>query len=779
MTIHADDPRLTAYALGELESDAREAIEKELERNPEARRAVEEIRAAGERLAATLGEETGPALTGAQRQAIEAELAGPARTGVVSIFRLVAVAAGLALMVGVGVLAALGAFDSGDRDADPRIEARVHDGYTNADASVPESWPRKIQFHFNTVQQDEKNKATYRLKNRDALAGMRWEPSRPGDQAVAGAAKPERSVMALNRSSAARYAYNGSSGSVPPNMQPPVGHPYPGTSSVRIPNMQPPGAPAPVSNPAPGMVAPSGAVAGWRVVTGAVPSESESAGFFVGRKAGSEKADGRSRTAQDHRRQGPNTEAYDAIQENPFQSPWQAPLSTFSIDVDTASYTNVRRFLDHHTRPPRGAVRIEEFVNYFDYGYAEPIDEHPFSAHVEVAGCPWCPGHRLVRIGLKGRTVEAEKRPATNLVFLLDVSGSMAPANKLPLVQKAMLELTARLDERDRVGIVTYSGTSGVALASTPGHEKDVIGGAIQQLQARGSTNGEAGLQMAYKMAVENFIQGGVNRVILCTDGDFNVGVTSRSELFQVIQDRARTGVFLSVLGFGMGNLKDATLEMLADKGNGHYAYIDGMDEARKVLVEGMAGTLITIAKDVKIQLEFNPRKVKAYRLLGYENRVLAAQDFNDDKKDAGEIGAGHTVTALYEIVPTDGTTTKPKTPTVDALKYQDGSRISAEGQSEDLLTLKLRYKRPDEEKSVKMEVPASDPGGSYSQASRDFKFAAAVASFAMILRDSAFKGNATLDQILELADEGKGPDPSGRRAGFLELVTKARAILK
>ncbi|MBN2489349.1 MAG: VWA domain-containing protein, partial [Planctomycetes bacterium] len=470
-----------------------------------------------------------------------------------------------------------------------------------------------------------------------------------------------------------------------------------------------------------------------------------------------------------------NTEGYDAIVENPFLEAAREPLSTFSIDVDTASYSNVRRFLVHSMLPPRGAVRIEEFVNTFDYAYAEPIDEHPFSVDVEVATCPWRTGNRLVRIGLKGRTVPKDRRPASNLVFLLDVSGSMQPANKLPLVQQAMRELTAQLDERDRVGIVTYAGTSGLVLPSTPGHEKDAVLGAIDRLRASGSTNGAAGIQLAYEQAVQHFVEGGINRVILCTDGDFNVGVTSHSELVSLIEDRARTGVFLSVLGFGMGNYKDDRLEKLADRGNGHYAYIDGEREARRVLVDGLAGTLITIAKDVKIQVEFNPAEVAAYRLLGYENRALTNRDFNDDAKDAGEIGAGHTVTAFYEVVPAGGTVPGPAT---DPLKYQAPAQPRADAaHSGELLTVKLRYKLPAGTTSTKLEVAAVDHGATWSQASRDFKFAAAVASFAMLLRDSAFRGTATFEQILELAEEGKGADPRGQRAEFLELVRQAKGL--
>ncbi len=347
------------------------------------------------------------------------------------------------------------------------------------------------------------------------------------------------------------------------------------------------------------------------------------------------------------------TEAYAPIVENNFESVWQQPLSTFSIDVDTASYANVRRFLNQTSMPPAEAVRIEEMLNYFHYDYAPPQDNVPFAAHTAVADCPWAPAHRLVRVALKGREIAVDKRPASNLVFLLDVSGSMQDPNKLPLVKEGLRLLVGKLDENDRVAIVVYAGASGLALPSALGSDKQKIMQAIDALVAGGSTNGASGIQLAYDTAVANFVRGGANRVILATDGDFNVGITDPDQLVALIKEKAASGIFLSVLGFGMGNLKDATLEQLADKGNGNYAYIDSLAEARKVLVEQLSGTLVTIAKDVKIQIEFNPARVQSYRLIGYENRILAKEDFNDDKKDAGEIGAGHTVTALYEVVPT------------------------------------------------------------------------------------------------------------------------------
>lgn len=468
-----------------------------------------------------------------------------------------------------------------------------------------------------------------------------------------------------------------------------------------------------------------------------------------------------------------NTESYDRIVDNPFLDARQNPLSTFSIDVDTASYSNVRRFLVRGQLPAPDAVRIEELLNYFSYDYPPPTDGHPFSVNVEIADCPWKLDHRLVRIGLKGKEIRPEHRPSCNLVFLIDVSGSMQPSNKLPLVQQALELLVEQLLERDRVAIVVYAGSSGLVLDSTSCGDRRRIRSAIRRLRAGGSTNGGEGIELAYRTAVRHFIQGGVNRVILCTDGDFNVGVTSTGELTRLITEKAKSGVYLSVLGFGMGNYKDSTLEKLADLGNGNYGYIDNLTEARKLFVEQLSGTLITIAKDVKIQVEFNPAKASAYRLIGYENRLLRKEDFNDDTKDAGEIGSGHTVTALYEVVPANTSIPLPK---VDALKYQSAPSEPIAASAE-LLTLKLRYKQPEGDTSLSLSVPVADLRAPLAKASDDFKFAAAVAAFGMLLRDSEHKGDATTQLVQKLAREGKSQDASGYRHEFIELVEQAASL--
>ncbi|HTY08226.1 MAG TPA: von Willebrand factor type A domain-containing protein [Candidatus Edwardsbacteria bacterium] len=467
------------------------------------------------------------------------------------------------------------------------------------------------------------------------------------------------------------------------------------------------------------------------------------------------------------------TEEYSQITENAFKDPRHDPLSTFSIDVDPASYANVRRFLTEGTLPLKDAVRIEELVNYFHYDYPQPDDGRPFAINTEVAGCPWNQDHRLVRIGLKGREVPADKLPPANLVFLIDVSGSMQDEDKLPLLKSAFKLLVQQLRPQDRVAIAVYASAEGLVLPSTKGSDKKAILDVLDHLEAGGCTAGAAGIRLAYRTALDNFIKGGNNRVILATDGDFNVGVSSTSELLNMIEQQREHGVFLSVLGFGTGNLKDSRMEQLADKGNGNYAYIDNLSEARKVLVSQMGGTLFTIAKDVKIQVEFNPAKVHSYKLIGYENRLLNKEDFNDDTKDAGELGSGHTVTALYEVVPAG---CGEDLPSVDPLKYQR-SETSGDAASGELLTVKLRYKDPDGDRSKLIARTVSDGGRAFAGASDDFRFAAAVAEWGLLLRNSAFKGTASYGQVISLARAAKGQDGEGYRAEFVKLAEAARDL--
>lgn len=470
-----------------------------------------------------------------------------------------------------------------------------------------------------------------------------------------------------------------------------------------------------------------------------------------------------------------NTEEYDHITENRFLGAKENALSTFSIDVDAASYSNLRRFLTHGQLPPAGVVRTEELINYFDYQYTQPTDQRPFAVHTELAECPWNRKHQLVSIGLQGKKVPVEHLPASNLVFLIDVSGSMEAENKLPLVKASLKMLTDQLREQDKVALVVYAGNAGLVLPSTSGAHKPEIKSAIDALEAGGSTAGGEGIQLAYKIARENFNSLGNNRVILCTDGDFNVGASSNADMETLIEKERKSGVFLTVLGFGMGNYKDSKMEILADKGNGNHAYIDGLSEARKVLVNEFGGTLFTIAKDVKLQVEFNPANVQAYRLIGYENRLLNKEDFNNDRKDAGEMGSGHTVTALYEIIPTG--VKDAFTDSVDVLKYQAmPNPISIAG--DEVLQVKIRYKAPDSDNSelftktvLKQAVLRLD------QASENLLFASAVAEWGMLLNQSAFLQESSFEDVLKLARRGLGSDAQGYRKEFISLVKKSAAL--
>ena len=467
-----------------------------------------------------------------------------------------------------------------------------------------------------------------------------------------------------------------------------------------------------------------------------------------------------------------NRENYEGITENQFLRVTDNPLSTFSIDVDAASYSNIRRMINQHQLPLRDAVRIEEMINYFTYQYPQPKNEDPFSVNTEISPCPWNQQHQLVLIGLQGKKIDVEKLPASNLTFLIDVSGSMWEPNKLPLVKESLKLLVDQLREQDRVAIVVYAGNAGLVLPSTSGYEKETIKSVIDKLEAGGSTAGGAGIQLAYKIAKENFITKGNNRVILCTDGDFNVGTSSDGELEKLIEKERETGVYLTVLGYGTGNYQDAKMQKLADKGNGNHAYIDGINEAKKVMVSEFGGTLFTIAKDVKLQVEFNPAKVKGYRLIGYENRILAKEDFNNDKKDAGDMGSGHTVTALYEVIPVGVVATELDS--VDALRYQHPAKKHvAKNNNNEIMNIKIRYKQPDGETSKLLEVPLLDNQIAFNQTSDNFRFASAVASYGMLLRDSKFKGNADFDFVKATALNAKGKDVEGYRKEFINLVDK------
>ena len=472
-----------------------------------------------------------------------------------------------------------------------------------------------------------------------------------------------------------------------------------------------------------------------------------------------------------------NTESYAGITENKFHSPLDEALSTFAIDVDAASYSNFRRFINNGQLPPIDAVRIEEMVNFFHYDLEGPSNGEPVAIHTELATAPWNPKHHLLRIGLKAKSVSTDKLPASNLVFLIDVSGSMMGANRLPLAQASMKMLVDQLRDKDHVTIVTYAGSAGVALESTPGDQKTKIKDAIDALSAGGSTAGGAGLQLAYRTARQHFIKGGNNRIILASDGDFNVGASSDGDMEQLIARERESGVNLSVLGFGMGNLKDSKMELLANKGHGNYAYIDNITEARKAMITEFGGTLFTVAKDVKVQVEFNPAKVQAFRLLGYENRLLEKEDFNNDEKLGGDMGVGHTVTALYEIVPVGVKSNYPGD--VDPLKYQRVKERPTVGNSKEMATVKFLYKDPEGEESRLQQVVVADRPLALAGASDDFRFASAVAELGMLLRNSDYKQQASYDQLIVRAKRAKGDDDEGYRAEFIRLAESATLLAK
>lgn len=796
MKMQAENLQLTAYALGELKDErARTDIETALENSPELRRELERIRRTATLLEKELSREAIPDLTEVRRRKIESSLFPERR----SVFRWrsnwgpwagLAAAASISIMIYL-TLGSDEGFVPYRKAVKPTAEVEGHIPI-QPPPGLPPRIPPLPGPTAGEVPPDslktEEVVATFGLREPiSAIEGRKPSLSSPHGAAVgSGAPVPESGV---EKAGMARKSSTKPGEQVRSEM---VASPQPlliqrrqVTGEVASPVPTPSSAPSEVAEVLhlselatrargmPGRAAGGipGGVAGG--VVGGIPEPppppaKSAPAYGVVRITDMPSM---ATTPDDF-----NTEAYDRIKDNPFLSVTHNPLSTFSIDVDTASYSNMRRFLRDDMLPPKDSVRIEEMLNYFSYRYDEPSGEDLFAAKVEVASAPWTTDHRLVQIGLKAKEVAEADRPASNLVFLLDVSGSMQPVNKLPLLQKAFRLLVEKLRGKDRVAIVVYAGASGLVLPPTSGDRKEKILQALDNLRAGGSTNGGSGIQLAYQTAVSHFTPDGINRVILATDGDFNIGITDQGNLIRLVEEQAKSGVFLSVLGFGTGNVKDSTMEKLADKGNGHYAYIDRISEARKVLVEEMGSTLMTVAKDVKIQIEFNPARASAYRLIGYENRLLRAEDFNDDTKDAGEIGAGHTVTALYEVVPVG---VPMQLPSVDPLKYTSPIQSSSSSSSDELVTVKLRYKRPDGQTSQLMEHAVEDSGQGYEQASPDFRFTAAVASFGMILRESPHRGSSSFEQVLELARGALGTDWGGYREEFMALVRKADWLKK
>ncbi len=705
---------LTAYALGELPEAERRAIEAQLQNDPERQATVDAIRALAGRLEADLGQEPAPALSDAQRRAILDASAASASRGRLARFPWRTVT-GFAAIAAVVTLVFGGAFWTSTRSLHRTLLAQLNE--TGEMAVDP---PQDLVM--------------------DELLDD-WSPLEELPERVDFITAPHVDMAMLP----------------PPDIQDFAAAPV--MDHVRELDIASDSlSPILMRNIAPDAMA-------RRSAEGRPASLSAYGGQW-----------------------GPawppaDTESYAPIQGNVFKSILEEPLSTFSIDVDTAAYANIRRFLQSGRLPPVDAVRIEEMLNYFPYRYDPPADDVPFAVHVESAACPWNPAHALVKIGLKGRELNPDNRPPCNLVFLVDVSGSMSPPNRLPLVKKSLHLLARQLTKNDRVSIVVYASTTGLVLPPTPGNQLAAIQSAIDNLQAGGSTAGGAGIRLAYDQARETFLPNGNNRVILCTDGDFNVGITDSEELASFIAERARQGIFLTVLGFGMGNYKDDRLETLSNKGNGNYAYIDTFSEARKTLVEQAAGTLFTIAKDVKLQIEFNPAHFSSYRLVGYENRLLAKEDFNDDRKDAGELGAGHTVTAFYELVPRGA---QPPLPAVDPLKYQPQpdtaedpapATVDVEHASPEWLTVKLRYKLPEQDSSTMIEVPFTGAGSDFDAASSDFRFAAGVVAAGYLLRNDPVVQSIDFPTVIDWTAAAAGPDPEGYRREFIELLKNAAAL--
>lgn len=779
MTIDPNDPILTAYVLDELNEEQRTLVEQALDSDAALRQTVDEIRATAQMLEHELHVEPAAALTSEQRAYLESRLEPTAAPASFSIQRTAWWAGGITALAACMTVAILFAqyFAGGNNangplaieyDAAPaesgdalRSMLAEDEARSTADELVKESKTAREQFGA--------------LTDAGGARGSN-EGSVVLGEAAAKSGRESQSILeekVRERSNEAMYSQAPNQTMTASPMQPRPASPPPPLNQSIAPGAGGGGG----SGAGGGLSSPAGAPARRG---GANGGEIDGLLRQIDSRSRDDAPADRDANRPDDRREEPNTENYNYIIENDFIVPrGEQALSTFSIDVDTASFTNTRRFLEAGQLPPPDAVRIEELLNYFKYDDPAPSGEDPFAVNFEVGPAPWKPEHRLVRIGLRGEEIELDNRPPTNLVFLIDVSGSMNRPEKLPLLKKAFTMLVDSLTPDDRVAMAVYAGASGLVLPSTYAYNREQVFHAIDSLSAGGSTNGGAGIELAYNVAQEHFIEGGINRVILATDGDFNVGVSSEGDLVRMIEAKRETGVFLSVLGFGTGNLQDAKMEQLADRGNGQYAYIDSVDEAKRVLVDELGGTLVTIAKDVKVQVEFNPAQVAAYRLIGYENRLLAAQDFADDTKDAGELGAGMSVTALYEVVPVGVAFDEAET---DELKYQQPAKpVDPENADEaitnELMTVKLRYKEPDGDESKLLTFPLIDQKNELDATSDDFRFASSVAAFGMLLRDSKYKGAANWSLVHDLAQSALGDDWGKSRAAFLEMIAKARRL--
>lgn len=840
MTIDPDDPRLTAYALGELDAAERQAIEAALAQDERARHVVDEVRALARLLSDQLHTEPRIGLTEAQRSSILARAESHTNrvfpfvsSGQRWLRHAAAAAAMLAVAAGTYVVwLQKYAFQREPARIDAPLNAQFDEAPVKAAAPAPPE-PRDAAFveSHDGVDRLELAERPSLLAARErsiAPAAPHEQPAAPAAPAPAPAsvasdngllaaqsvdmvdaqtlaiteslqrstvsqaelagpmqqteraAEPVKRMLAFRNESGANareVAVTSSAAEARGGEPEPARRRQADSTAMR-------GLSAPQAG-LPGLAAPESRDqrnAPSSLGRELLPTAPGAPTALQERTAAGQSNDGAARTAAllDKKLddQPADAEQYAPIVENDFVPVTPSnTLATFSIDVDTASYANVRRFLNQNLWPRRDAVRIEELVNYFHYDYHEPATDVPFSVDTELTECPWNPAHALLRVGLRGKRVQFENRAPSNLVFLVDVSGSMNQPNKLPLVKAGLRMLTEQLNENDTISIATYAGAERLALPPTSGQNRAEILSTIDQLDAGGSTNGAAGITLAYDLAAQNFRKGGINRVILATDGDFNVGLSSVDALTRLAEEKAKSGVFLNVLGFGEGNLKDQTMEQIANKGNGQYNYIDSLLEARKVLVEQVGGTLITIAKDVKIQVDFNPAKVGAYRLIGYENRTLQAEDFRNDAKDAGEIGAGLTVTALFELVPPASPLAVALQKQVEPSQYSKSELVEQAKRGDEWLTVRLRYKLPDAQSSTELKAPHIGEIKKFGDASPDTRFASAVALFGMIVRESKFKGTGTLDAVLEIAGASLGSDPGGYRKEFIDLVRKASAL--
>jgi Ca-activated chloride channel family protein len=778
MQLLPEDPRLTAYALGEIEDESeRNAIEAAVEQSPELQAAVASIRKLGDLLSAGFAEEPAPELSEFEKAKMEAPQVSeqPSSESRLLVWPVWTSAAAILLLAFVLLPQRSGVKEDFAYQAEPRTAAeertvtRMRVLEVDIPAELIEGTPQPIKV---PNLEPTPTQAPQLVMQETIVVGRDGVDEDLGPSADAlmddfAFSEPVPAASPVPKSTPAMKVL------AMPQKAPvahrvrmnPVANIAVAEVDIKLPDMEQSltvsSGPASVDSDA-----------SMNLV--GTPREGSHVNVFGLKTMSEEEALRRFRQAAlSH-----NTETYAPIEETDFRSPLVAPLSTFSIDVDTASYANVRRFLNQGQLPPADAVRIEECINYFPYSDAAPTESlaeggAPFAVHMEQTIAPWNTSNHLLRVALKGYEMPWEQRPASNLVFLLDVSGSMRSQNKLPLVKEAMDLLVRRLDGRDRVAVVVYAGASGLALPSTTANNRETIQHAMDHLNAGGSTNGGAGVQLAYKVAREHFIEGGNNRVILCTDGDFNVGQTNQGDLADVAEAAADEGVSLTILGFGMGNFKDDMLEELSNKGKGTYAYVDSSAEARKIFLEDLASNIFKIAKDVKIQVEFNPAHVQAYRLIGYENRRLKAGDFNNDAKKAGDIGPGHTVVALYEIVPAG---VGGATPSVDALRYQEN--VPTEGESDEVATVKLRYKQPEADVSQLItRTVESDDLVAFDGASADARFGAAVAGFGMRLRGSEHANELSYDTIESIAASALGKDSGGHRSEFVGLVRKAREL--